>query len=93
MLDNETTTAASAALEAASNMAREIVKALTRLVPSIIKAVKAICDCVLLAAGNVNPKYWHYYTHAKKWRVRKKYRDKILREIRENFEKGVYNAT
>lgn len=92
MLDNETTTAANAAFEAASNMAREIAETLTRLVPSIIKAVKAICDCVLLAVGNVNPKYWHYYAHAKKWRVRKKYRDKILREIRENFEKGVYNA-
>lgn len=34
----------------------------------------------LLYEANDNPKWWHYYKHAKKARTRKKYRNKLLRQ-------------
>ncbi len=37
-------------------------------------------DAVLYQA-NDNPKWWHYYKHAKKYRVRKKYRRRLERQL------------
>lgn len=35
----------------------------------------------LLYAANDNPKWWHFYKHAKKARVRKKYRRRLMRQL------------
>lgn len=53
----------------------------------ISKAGFTLLDAVLWAV-NDNPKYWHYYKHAKKLRTRKKYRNKLLRNATAVIEKG-----
>ncbi len=35
-----------------------------------------------------NPKWWHYYKHAKKRRIRKKYYNKLIRAAISEIEKG-----
>lgn len=35
----------------------------------------------MLYQANDNPKWWHYYKHAKKYRVRKKYRRRLERQL------------
>ena len=44
------------------------------------KGVRDALDALLYAA-NDNPKWWHIYTHTKKRRTRKKYRDKLMRQL------------
>ena len=35
----------------------------------------------MLYNANDHPKWWHYYKHAKKYRVRKKYRRRLERQL------------
>ena len=35
----------------------------------------------MLRTANDHPKWWHYYKHAKKWRVRKKYKRRLERQL------------
>ena len=39
------------------------------------------CMDTMLYRANDNPKWWHYYKHAKKYRVRKKYRRRLERQL------------
>lgn len=39
------------------------------------------CMDAMLYQANDNPKWWHYYKHAKKYRVRKKYRRRLERQL------------
>lgn len=68
----------------------EAVKEIWRKVfKSISKAGFTLFDAVLWAVTD-NPKCWHYYKHAKKFRTRKKYRNKLLREAFESIKKGAF---
>lgn len=44
------------------------------------KSISDLLDAMLYAA-NDDPKSWHIYTHTKKRRTRKKYRDKLMRQL------------
>lgn len=35
----------------------------------------------MLYKANDHPKWWHYYKHAKKYRVRKKYRRRLEQQL------------
>lgn len=39
------------------------------------------CMDAVLYNANDHPKWWHYYKHAKKWRVRKKYKRRLERQL------------
>ena len=39
------------------------------------------CMDAMLYNANDHPKWWHYYKHAKKYRVRKKYRRRLERQL------------
>lgn len=41
-----------------------------------------------LYAPNDNPRWWHIYTHTKKRRIRKKYRDKLMRQLASKMLSG-----
>lgn len=72
------------------------------VVPAISQAVKIVMETaaeiaavirptvhnVMQCTADANPKYWHYYKHAKKLRTRKKYRNKLLRYATAAIEKG-----
>ena len=60
------------------------------ITPDIMsKLLKSVCEVFRfvkdmwneLARIIVPPKWWHFYKHSKKARVRKKYQDKIMRAI------------
>lgn len=62
-------------------MAKEIIEKLAEIVKPIIEAfkkfAKALMDKLMEAAArDKDPKWWHYYKHAKKKRVRKKYENR-----------------
>ncbi|MCX4273325.1 MAG: hypothetical protein OSJ71_13860 [Acetatifactor sp.] len=40
------------------------------------------CMDAMLYKANDHPKWWHYYKHAKKYRVRKKYRRRLEQQLR-----------
>ena len=39
----------------------------------------------LLYSVNAHPKWWHLYKHAKKYRVRKKYRKRLMQQLIESL--------
>lgn len=59
----------------------EMHKILSHLVPTLVKVLKGFIKVLRLVANRINPKYWHYYIHSKKRRIREKYRNRILREV------------
>lgn len=70
--------------EALVNAAREAWAGLKRAAKAAGKIVARIagrCMDVMLYQANDNPKWWHYYKHAKKYRVRKKYRRRLERQL------------
>lgn len=70
--------------EALADAARQAWAEITRMVKAAGKYVARIAgrymDAMLYQA-NDNPKWWHYYKHAKKYRVRKKYRRRLERQL------------
>ena len=44
------------------------------------KGINNLMDAILCAA-NDNPKWWHLYKHAKKYRTRKKYRRLLMQQL------------
>lgn len=62
-------------------------EAFARIVEMFRKAAKVASKTArkamdtLLYAANDNPKWWHFYKHAKKARVRKKYRRRLMRQL------------
>lgn len=70
--------------EALADAARQAWAEITRMVKAAGKYVARIAgrymDAMLYQA-NDNPKWWHYYKHAKKYRVRKKYQRRLERQL------------
>lgn len=67
---------------------------MAEIVKPIIKVIKTVANAFVetaifaYMAGSYS-KWWHYYKHAKRRRIRKKYRDKLVREMIKMIEKGV----
>ncbi len=74
--------------ESAKSWVNEAAKALGKLAAGIGKAtdeaVNNFVDAMLYNA-NDHPKWWHYYKHAKKWRVCKKYRRQLARQLHDKL--------
>lgn len=72
------------AVQYAAEVAR---KAWDAFMEVIRKTVATVADLAgkfvdaMLCTANDHPKWWHYYKHAKKWRVRKKYRRRLERQL------------
>lgn len=64
-----------------------IIKKLVEFITEAIKPLTSLITDLMLYAANCNPKWWHYYKHSKKLRIRKKYRDKLVREMFAEFER------
>ena len=64
---------------------RQIGEQLTQTFKKIVVAARKSADEYmdnLLYCANDNPRWWHLYKHAKKWRTRKKYRNKLMQQLR-----------
>lgn len=76
------------AVQYAAELAR---KAWDALVEMVRKTAATVADLAgkfvdaMLCIANDYPKWWHYYKHAKKWRVRKKYRRRLERQLYEKL--------
>ena len=61
------------------------------LTKAAITASKIVCDTVnrftdaMLYRANDHPKWWHLYKHDKKYRVRKKYRKRLMQQLVEKL--------
>lgn len=51
------------------------------LMHKIMARLAGKCMDAMLYNANDHPKWWHYYKHAKKYRVRKKYRRRLERQL------------
>ena len=63
---------------------REIGKQLSQTCKKIVRAARKSVDEYIdnmLYCANDNPRWWHLYKHSKKWRVRKKYRRKLMQQL------------
>ncbi len=68
----------------------QVVEAIKEIFYKAFKAVKRICLSIIdavLCTINTNPKNWHYYKHAKKFRTRKKYQNRLLKNATEIIKK------
>ena len=70
------------AVEAINRVAEAIAEMVKLAIDSTVNVITKWWNAVLKAyAVAVHPKWWHYYTHTKKKRTRKKYHDRICREL------------
>lgn len=70
--------------EALADAVREAwhgVKKAAKAAGKIMARIAGRCMDAMLYQANDNPKWWHYYKHAKKYRVRKKYRRRLERQL------------
>jgi hypothetical protein len=67
-------------LEVFRQVAEAASKISINLVNAINKTAGNIMDALLFGA-NDNPKWWHLYKHAKKYRTRKKYRRRLMQQL------------
>lgn len=51
----------------------------------VVKTVQPAIDYAMLYSVNTHPKWWHLYKHAKKYRVRKKYRKRLMQQLIESL--------
>lgn len=68
---------------------RQIGEQLAQTFKKIVEAAHKSADEYmdnLLYCANDNPKWWHLYKHAKKWRTRKKYRKKLMQQLLRKLE-------
>lgn len=65
-----------------------IFEALRELANVVTKIVNNIVD-KLLHFTNDNPKWWHLYKHAKKYRTRKKYRNRLMRKLLSTLREAI----
>ena len=72
------------AVQYAAEVARKAWDAFMEMVrktaATVAKLAGKFVDAMLCTA-NDHPKWWHYYKHAKKWRVRKKYKRRLERQL------------
>lgn len=62
-----------------------VAKVFARLLKNIRKTMNKIIDDMLYHA-NDNPKWWHLYKHSKKFRIRKKYRRRLIQQLLRKLE-------
>lgn len=70
--------------EALVNAAREAwagIKGAAKAASKITARLAGRCMDAMLYQANDNPKWWHYYKHAQKYRVRKKYWRRLERQL------------
>ena len=70
--------------EALVNAAREAwaeIKKVAKAAGRFMARIAGRCMDAMLYNANDHPKWWHYYKHAKKYRVRKKYRRRLERQL------------
>jgi hypothetical protein len=76
------------AIEYMAKKAREladiIAKAFRKAAAAAVKTADRYMDALLYNA-NDHPEWWHYYKHAKKYRVRKKYRRRLMQQLIEKL--------
>ena len=68
---------------------RQIGEQLTQTFKKIAENMRKnmdMCIDTMLYNANDNPKWWHLYKHAKKWRTRKKYRKKLMQQLLRKLE-------
>lgn len=74
-----------------------LVKVLAPIIKGITATLAEIAGPLITATSDAalydiamknNPKWWHYYKHAKKRRIRKKYYNKLIRAAIAEIEKG-----
>lgn len=92
--NNEAPLALENALAKVADSFRAVLARVAEIIKPIIEAIKPMIDALVNSAifaymAERHPKWWHYYRHAKRRRIRKKYRDKLLREMIALIEKGV----
>ena len=61
------------------------VEVFAKLSKNIRKTMNKIIDNMLYHA-NDNPKWWHLYKHSKKFRIRKKYRRRLMQQLLRKLE-------
>lgn len=67
------------AIDAIVDAFRILIEGIKEVITAIAGVIKEIWETV--GRARVPPKWWHLYKHAKKARVRKKYGNRIRREI------------
>lgn len=72
-----------------ARVAEIVAPAIKRFVELAKPYIDALTEAAILYISDRYPKWWHYYKHAKRRRIRKKYRDKLLREVAAMIEKGI----
>ena len=68
------------AIESVSQAAKQITSAWRETVTEISRKANEYIERALYMA-NDNPRWWYLYKHSKKWRVRKKYRRKLMQQL------------
>ena len=62
-----------------------VIEVINSVINRLVELIKPIVDVITEVAisymANIYLDWWHYYKHAKRCRIRKKYRDKLLREM------------
>lgn len=66
--------------EALWELAKWASEVISRAASAIAQAGNDLVEHMLYAANN-NPKWWHLYKHAKKYRTRKKYRRRLMQQL------------
>lgn len=64
---------------------RRVGEVFAKLSKNIRKNMNNIIDDMLYHA-NDNPKWWHLYKHSKKFRIRKKYRRRLMQQLLRKLE-------
>lgn len=84
ILTPEATEALERLAQAAREVCERILEAFRELAKELSKIWGNITDSFMdymLWVVNDNPKWWHLYKHAKKRRTRKKYRNRLMRQL------------
>lgn len=74
------------ATEGALKLAQARLQEAARSITCRLICTWGMCEDIILGALNNNPKWWHYYKHAKKARTRKKYKRRLKQQARKKLE-------
>lgn len=74
--------------EALENLV-DATEAIKPIIECVCKQTKELWDKLMEAAArDINPKWWHYYKHSKRKRIRKKYQTRIQNHLMEMLAEG-----
>lgn len=66
-----------------------VISPVVKMAVDVAAAVGPIMFDAILCTIEVYPEYWHYYKHAKKFRTRKKYRNRLWKIAIAALRKGL----